>query len=220
MSPRVWLLNLDAERELARAGSYETPKRLRRANKAREAKKIQEALCAGEAVLPEEALTQGAPAVAVLWCPTPNALRAARRAHLRVPPAPPTRCSGHVNHRRFALEVAASPALARICENLPPELGASSLLEAERRFVTVDSPEADDLSWLEVPPAIGRGSPPQARVRLRGKGTAPRPSEAAGRRPEVAPREALDAGGFLVEPEVTLTGELSLHGLSTRQASS
>ncbi len=224
VAQRVWLLNLDAERELAAAGGYDTPKRLRE-QIAREAPKIQAALCRDEDVLSPTASTSPSDGsrplekppesdqpVAVAWCPTPNALREARRAHLRVPSAPPVDVLRRVNHRRFALEVAASPALTRLGAALPPELGATSLFEAARRFVTPDSPEASDLSWLERAPALGHGHRLKRTYGFAGKGqhriTGPLRDD-----DHKWIREALGAGGFLAEPEITLTGELSLHGL-------
>jgi hypothetical protein len=221
---RVWVLNLDAERELAAAGGYETPKRLRE-QIACEAKKIQAALCPDEEVLspaasasqsdgsrPIEKPPEPDEPVAIAWSPTPNALREARRAHLRVPPAPPLDVLRRVNHRRFALDVAASPALIHLYGALPAELGATSLFEAARRFVAPDSPEARDLSWLERAPAVGHGHRLKRAYGFAGKGqhriTGPLQGD-----DHKWIREALGAGGFLAEPEITLTGELSLHGL-------
>jgi hypothetical protein len=221
---RVWLLNLDAERELAATGGYETPKRLRE-QIAREAIKLRAALCPDEEILfpgvnEGEALGSArakeqplsSEAVALAWCPTPNALRAARSAHLRVPLAPSIDVLRRVNHRRFALEVAASPALARAYDGLPAQLRATKLFEADRRFVTASSPEGQNLSWLETPPAFGHGYRLKRSYGFAGKGQhRVTGSLRADDRKWI--REALGAGGFLVEPEVTLTGELSLHGL-------
>jgi hypothetical protein len=221
---RVWLLNLDAERELAAAGNYETPKRLRE-QIAREAKKIQAALCPDEHVLSpiasssesgetrlDERHAETHQPVAIAWCPTPNVLREAGRAHLRIPSAPPLDVLRHVNHRRFALEVASSPTLIRLYGTLPAELGATSLFEAARRFVMPDSSDAQDLSWLERAPAVGLGHRLKRTYGFAGKGqhrvTGPLRDD-----DRKWIREALGVGGFLAEPEVTLTAELSLHGL-------
>jgi hypothetical protein len=224
VAKRVWLLNLDAERELAAAGGYDTPKRLRE-QIAREAQKIQAALCLDEDVLSPAASTtpsSGSPAtekppesdepVAIAWCPTPNAQREARRAQLRVPPAPPLDVLRRVNHRRFALEVAASPALTRLYAALPAELGATSSFETARRFITRESSEARDLSWLEHAPEVGHGHRLKRTYGFAGKGQHRITGSLQGDDHKWI-REALGAGGFLVEPEITLTGELSLHGL-------
>src|SRR5262245_34835694 len=124
---RTWLLNLDAERELAAKGSYQTPKKLGQRIE-REAVRVRDALCPGEALLGDHAARSND--VAIAWCPTPSALSAISRAGLRAPRAPSVDVLRRVNHRSFALELAQSEALLGIVDGLPPYALASRSFEA------------------------------------------------------------------------------------------
>ncbi len=210
---RVWLLNLDAERELSASHGYETPKRLRE-QIARETPRLRALLCPQEPVWPEgesdEVSNDRDSFVLVPWCPTPNALRLAQHAGLRAARAPSVDVLRLVNHRRFALEVAPHAELARASALLPELARASLAFDDARHFVEPASPQAADLAWLERP-TLGSGFRLKRSYGFAGKGQR---RIVAGLTEDDRRwiREALAQGGFFVEPEVTLTRELSVHG--------
>jgi len=103
---RVWLLNLDAEMELARSGPYQAPLRVLQAlapwaERARSLLAPQDELL--EAWLEQAPEARQTDAVGACWSPTPSALARLSRAGLPLPPAPSVEVLRSVSHRRFYL---------------------------------------------------------------------------------------------------------------------
>lgn len=98
----VWVLNLDAEAELAHpgGGAYTTPARVK-AQLRKHAARFVERLPAGDRVLDGPAPGESGEA----WCPTPSALQELRRAGASVGPSPALDVLRRVNGRAFALSI-------------------------------------------------------------------------------------------------------------------
>lgn len=195
--PRSWVLNLDAELELARSGGpYQTPLSVARG--------IAPALPKARALLgPADALVEsdgslqlpdsaggGAPSSSVrwlgaAWSPTPSALARLARAGVELPPSPGFGVLQRVNHRRFYLELGGGAPGARYVRDeaeLTATLGERRVWLCKRPFGFAGrgqrrlplSPSADDRRWLA---------------------------------------DGLRQGGFLAEPWLELRVELAVHGL-------
>jgi hypothetical protein len=185
LTRRVWILNLDAETELADPSAH-TPSRA----VAERSRALHDRL---EGLLPpgDEVLSPGArepvdarPGRA--WCPTPRALAALARAGAIPPAAPPLAVLRRVNHRRFCAELGQTLEGARL---------VGSRVELGETLASRPGP------WLLQRPLgfAGRG-----RLRLAGP-----PSEAEER--WIAASFA--AGDVLqVEPYVERLGDHGLHG--------
>ena len=195
--PRTWVLNLDAELELARdGGPYQTPLSVARG--------IAPALPKAQALLgPADALVEsdgslrlpdaaggGVPPSPVrwlgaAWCPTPSALARLARAGVELPPSPGFGVLQRVNHRVFYLELGGGAPGARYVRDeadLTATLGERRVWLCKRPFGFAGrgqrrlplSPSADDRRWLA---------------------------------------DGLRQGGFVAEPWLELRLELALHGL-------
>lgn len=106
----AWVLNLDAEVELA-------GQRLRPAARRRmEAMQRRFEIPAGDVVLDLD-VDRADGLEGRCWCPTPSALARLREAGARVPAAPPVEVLRRVNERGFAHDLVALPGTAR-CEEL------------------------------------------------------------------------------------------------------
>lgn len=206
--PRAWLLNLDAERELAEPRGYHTPRSVAAQISAQRA--LVAALCEGEPVLPAAA-TGPPPAldartVVLPWCPTPTALARIARLNLPTPRAPPLAVLRKVNHRQFqhelrlSLQAVIPTAILDATEFVPPnadgELFAQVSGLAERIAAGLSSGRRYRLERCYG--FAGKG----ARRLLHGV-------EADDRR---WLGEALRTGGLLIEPFLDVAMELSLHG--------
>lgn len=191
----AWVLNLDAELELARPGY--TPR-------ARLLSQLVEFGAESRRLLgPDDVLVSPSPGaergltsaeasdfIGRAWCPTPRALAALALAGVRPEPHPPVEVLRRVNHRRFAAELGGLERQRYVAELA--ELDAE-LRRAERPLL------------LKRPLAFaGRG---QLRVYARARITAKEWSwiEASFR-----------SDGLVVEPLVLPTLELSLHGFVWR----
>lgn len=115
---RIWVLNFDAEDELARPGGHTSTAAVRARFRG-----LRERV--GALLGPDDiALDEGAPAQigegieGIAWCPTPGALRALRQAGAVVPIAPSVEVLRAVNHRRFC---------ARLGQRLPGAFYVDSL---------------------------------------------------------------------------------------------
>ncbi|MDO9019998.1 MAG: hypothetical protein Q8S73_33025 [Deltaproteobacteria bacterium] len=99
--PRLWVLNFDAEDELAHPGAM-TPSAGLRARFEALARRTT-LLAPGDSRLdefvPPDPAWRGMPGAA--WCPTPRALRALARAGARLPDAPSAEVLRAANHRRL-----------------------------------------------------------------------------------------------------------------------
>jgi hypothetical protein len=212
---RLWVLNLDAELELERAGrSYQASLRVAHALAAMSARA--RSLMAPQDLCLTEPAAVGAAAETVLdargeplegplaldarvltregcvglaWCPTPSALRRLSRAGATPAPCPSADVLHRVNHRRFYLELDGGAPGARYVAD-DAELAAALAHPGQ--------------AWLCKKPFgfAGRG---QRRVP---------PSPSADDRRWLS--DALRLGGFVAEPWLELVLEVGVHGLIER----
>lgn len=170
-SPRVWVLNLDAEHELEAGRGY-APTRHLAAIVARESRRLIGSLVApGDLVLgPDE--PRGAERERLrglegrVWSPTPLALARLAAAGVQVPEAPPVEVLRRVNARPFAAEVRESLGgasfMKRVLGDLEGVLAALATPAADgwlvrrtfgaagrgRRRIAAGSPTAAERAWL------------------------------------------------------------------------
>jgi hypothetical protein len=201
----AWVLNFDADDELARPAGY-TPSRAVAARAPALVERVAPLVCPGDVVIeprPGGAFDPASRAPTALigraWCPTPRALAVLRRAGVAPAPAPPLDVLRRANHRRFCAELG---------QPLPGARYVAALDELEA-VIAGPSPAGH---WLLKRPFgfAGRG-------RLR---VAEGALEASARRwvlASLAPR-ALNVGdvGLQVEPWVERRGDFSLHGHVSR----
>lgn len=137
----AWVLNFDAELELATRGSYTTSPRIQAVIR-RMIPRLRGLLGPDDLVLDDgggEPL-DGDDFVGDCWSPTPSALDRLHRLGLPLPPAPPRSVLQRVNHRRFCLELGtALPGAVFVerVEEIPPILegpGPSGTWLAKRAF--------------------------------------------------------------------------------------
>ncbi len=186
---RLWVFNLDAEDELARPGSMTPSASLR--GRFEELARRSRLMREGDARLDEFAAYDPAwrGAAGVAWCPTPRALRALSRAGARVTEAPSAEVLRAANHRRL---------MAGRVEELP---GA--------RYV---------MTRAEYEEAVARGSVTGAWLLKRaysynGRGRCRWRDGADDAHVTKWVDAALATGeGLQVEPEVTRTLDVALHG--------
>ncbi len=201
---RLWVLNLDAERELAFPGGYTRSRAM--AAQIRERGHQTRDLVRGDPVLALDATHAPAGAsseTAVLaWSPTPSVLALVRQVGLPVPVAPPLDVLKRANHRRFQHEV------ARRVAGGAEFFAHSAFVEPE---LDLDAQVHAMTRRLSNPPPLGRGWHLERAYGFAGKGArrlsgAPTPDDARWL------RDSLARGGILVEPWVCIVRELSLHG--------
>jgi ATP-grasp domain len=184
---KVWVLNLDAEFELASPGPYQTPDRVAKAlepwaQKARVLLAPEDQLIETWSADPARA----ADAIGACWCPTPSALRRLSRAGVRLPPSPSLTVLQRVNDRRFYLGLGGGAPGAIYVEQ-PEQLEAALAARS-------------GAPWLFKKPFgfAGRG---QRRI---------------GREVTADDRrwlsDGLRQGGLLAEPWLELEREVCLHG--------
>ena len=162
----VWELNLDAERELATAGSYTRSLEQQRFVSTHRAS-ARAVLGPSDVALEDEGLEpsdlRGRPGRA--WCPTPGALDRLRRAGAIVPAAPALEVLRAVNARSFCAELGQtlegalySPDLAALVARLRDPRGPSDWL-AKRDFGVAGrgrlklrrgEPSPEEISWLRA----------------------------------------------------------------------
>jgi hypothetical protein len=102
MGACVWVLNLDAETELANPGARTTARAVE-ARTAALVERLRDLLGPGGTVLSPETRAHGVAGRA--WCPTPRALALLARAGACPPAAPPLDVLRRVNGRRFCAEL-------------------------------------------------------------------------------------------------------------------
>lgn len=199
---RAWILNLEADEELARPAGY-TPKAAAVA-RARALATHLAALLGPEDVLvwPDDpAALPYAGAEGRAWCPTPRALRALRRAGAEPAPAPPLAVLRRVNHRRFCAELGQPLPGARFVETL------AELTE------TIAGPSPTGQWILKRPFAFsGRG---RMRVAQGALDPAALPWIAASLSGDTGAPEGASPG-LQVEPWVERSGDFSVHGHLTQ----
>jgi hypothetical protein len=179
-----WVLNLDAEVELAQLGFEYVPRR-KLSQQLAEYGRDSRALLGPDDVLVVGAESNPKGLVGRAWCPTPRALRTLAAAGITPEPHPDAAVLRRVNHRLFAHELGGGlPHQAYLTERAPIE---ALLRQAER-------------PWLLKRPLAFAG-----RGQMRFYGTI---SDKQWSWLDVS----LAQDGLLVEPLVTPTLELSLHG--------
>ncbi len=154
--PRVWVLNLDAEYEMANL----TMSASKRADVAKFSRAKFAFLGPRDEIVGRDTITEGLRGLA--WCPTPRALRALERVGARLPQSPAFDVLRSVNHRGFA---------EHLGWPLPDTVLASSVDEAVRavrrsgrwcakrplsaaghgkRFIDAKGLSVADQHWLEA----------------------------------------------------------------------
>ena len=179
-APRAWVLNLDAESELAAPRRYAPTRHLREIVERERAKLVATLLAPGDVLVTDEGL-RGDPTLAervadlegVAWSPTPTALALLARAGARVPGTPSLEVLRTVNARPFAAAVrepfarssfakqvvtTREAALAQLA--LPAELGwlvrrTFGAAGRGRRRIHAGKPDAGELAWLDASLALG-----------------------------------------------------------------
>ena len=186
----AWVLNLDADVELAAPQGY-TPR-----------KSVREAMAAFVPVVarsllgPEDVLVDDSSAPLVAWglagrafCPTPRALALLRRAGAEPEPAPPLAALRRVNSRAFASSLGVT---------LPGAAFVTTLDEA-RRLLDAAVPVGHGWRVKRAFGMTGRGQRVVAKVVTE--------SDLA------FVQAGLDEGGVQIEPSVAIVKEYAIHGL-------
>lgn len=189
MRPLAWVLNLDAELELARPRGYGASMRVLAFVRERRAALVPwlgpHDVIVDEGTAPSSLRgLQGA-----AWCPTPGALRALARAGAMAPPSPPLEVLRQVNHRAFCADLG---------QTLP---GATYVRTTKEASALVASPSPSG-AWLlkRAYGFVGRG-----RLRL-----PPGPLGPVERAWVLA--SLRDGEGLQIEPWVERAGDFALHG--------
>jgi len=195
----AWLLNLDADDELADPENYVRSRTM--SERVREYARHAVALAdADDVVLDEGAHAEPARGtlsgdfIGQAWCPTPRALAALQRAGARLPLAPSLDVLRRVNSRQFA---------AQLLQPLDGARYVTSLEELETYGTTLSLPSARVLTTWVFKSAFGFAGRGQKRLRF--------PVRDASTRRWLAARLATQDGGQL-EPWVERLGDFGLHG--------
>jgi hypothetical protein len=193
----AWVLNLDADLELARnvedAGSYTPSKRLLELMRPHAERLRGSLLDAGDVLVDERSPRNAARGQrGRAFCPTPRAVGLLRRAGAIPDPYPPFAVLRRVNSRRFA-------------SSLGPTLRGAA-------FVTQ---EAAVLAMVTAPPPVGRGWRVKHAFGMAGRNQRVLRSGEADRRDDDFVRflrAGLASGGVEVEPDVEIVEEYAIHG--------
>lgn len=189
MTPLAWVLNLDAELELANPRGYRPNARVLAHVRERRGA-IARWLGPGDAIV-EDGTAPGSLEGyrGAAWCPTPSALEALAKAGAAPPPSPGLAALRRVNHRGFCSELG---------QTLPGADYARDLAEVDA-IVAGPSPTG---AWLlkRAYGFVGRG-------RLRVRAGALDESERAWVRASLRGGE-----GLQIEPWVERAGDFALHG--------
>jgi hypothetical protein len=103
--PRLaWLLNFDADTELARPGAV-TPSEARRARMIELVDSVRGLLGEGDIVLEGAAPNAATRYIGNAFCPTPSAVRRLQAMGAKLPPFPTLDVLRRVNHRRFSIDL-------------------------------------------------------------------------------------------------------------------
>lgn len=175
--PRAWVLNLDAESELAAAQRYAPTAHLRAIVERERTRLVGSLLRPGDVLVTEESLARDPLAAAglagVAWSPTPTALALLRRAGARLDETPSLATLRTVNARPFAAAVRAQFAGASFEKSIASCLDEVLALLARpaphgwlvrrtfgaagrgRRRIASGRPRADETAWIEASLRIG-----------------------------------------------------------------
>ena len=183
--PHAWVLNLDADLELARGTPGYTPSRAVLA-----AMKPHAARLAATLLEPDDVVVVGAARglVGRAFCPTPRAVALLERAGARMEPHPSFAVLRLVNGRGFSAALGQTLPGARFCTSLD-EIAAT----------------------LATPPPIGRGWRAKRAFGMAGRGQ--RRIDAPTEADHAFFASALAEGGLQLEPEVKILRELGQHGM-------
>lgn len=188
MPPTAWLLNLDAEEELAARGGWRREPRLWAATRTHRLRAAQALLGPGDLLLEPGDLLEdrlaGRP-LGQAWCPTPDALTCLASAGAQPPPAPGLEVLREANDRRFLLHAGLAPESARILVRHEDWLGL---------------PVGQPVRLKRALGAAGRGQ----RVVLPGQTRS---------EDEAWVRGAMRRGPLLAEAELEVAREFVTHGL-------
>lgn len=200
----AWVLNLDADLELAAPQRYAPRQSVRDAMAAFVPRLARSLLGPGDVLVDESS----APLVASglrgrAFCPTPRALAILRRAGAEPEPAPSLEVLRLVNSRAFASSLGAT---------LPGAAFVTSLEAA--RMKLAEAPPLGD-AW-RVKRAFGMTGRGQRIIAAReGSGALPGASEA-----DLAfVRAGMAEGGVQIEPNVTIVREYAIHGMLAQDGS-
>ena len=184
----AWVLNLDAEYELADPRGY-TPSRATLARVAAQAARGEGLVRAGDVLVTDDTALPAGAYVGAAWCPTPRALARLGAAGATLPPRPPLEVLQRVNHRRFGVE-------------LSPDVLGSLYVETA----------ADALALLAAASPSGRW------VAKRAFGLAGRGQRRFGGAPDELDRHWVEGSfklghGLVIEPWVAREADFVLHGI-------
>jgi hypothetical protein len=183
----VWLLNFDAEAELACTGPY-SPRALSARASAAQARVAQTLLGPSDSLLEAARWDPTQSPRGRAWCPTPSARARFQRAGIELEPGPALDVLRTVNNRRFCLPLRQQRTEAIEPEAVTTEAELTHLLKTRSR----------PLLFKRVYSCAG-----QAQLRLTGE-----PSTHDQR----VLRDALTKGGLVAERFVDIELEVSLHG--------
>jgi hypothetical protein len=189
----AWILNFDAERELASPVGYRTATATMRARmRVLDANVVATGLVRREDVIAVEGARVAGTFLGRAWCPTPWALARIRDAGAKVPEAPPLHVLRRVNARRFSTALGST---------LPGAVYATGVADVERA-----TREGGDWLLKRELGFAGRG-----RRKVRG---------AALTADDIAwiLHACRDDGGLEVEPWVSIDLDVALHGHVDREA--
>ncbi len=201
-APRIWVLNLDADLELARPASYQR----RRAVAQQIERSIPRAsglLSPGDLLLsPGEAVPESASGLrGRAFCPTPQALEQLTAAGARIPAHPALHVLRRVNHRAFC---------ARLGQGLP----MADFLDSEEALVGHMKQEDQGYGWL-LKRAFGVAGRGQRRIAGGVLSLADQAwisaSLRSGAQQDQLPR------GLQIEPRVEILREFVVHGLLSKR---
>ncbi len=181
---RAWLLNFDAEDELA-SGSRHTSSRAVLARFAALATRVGPLLAPGDVVVDaaSPARLRADALIGRAWCPTPGALRLLALAGAALPEAPALGMLRRVNHRRFCADLGQTLPGARYADTLDdvvaivntPSHSGPWLLKRPfgfagrgRRRVRAGAIEPADRAWIEASIVAGDGLQIEPWVELAG----------------------------------------------------
>lgn len=188
---RAWLLNLDADLELARGPSYRPTSNVRTAMAAHVEKLARALLDPGDRmVTAEDRPGSLAGFSGRAFCPTPSAIAALARLGATPEPHPPVDVLRRVNGRRF-------------CASLGSCMDGAAFLEHEE----------DVRRWTGRPPPFGRGWRLKRAFGMAGRGQRSMTPGVMTRADEELVRAALAEDGIQVEPDVSVVREFGLHAV-------
>lgn len=189
----AWVLNLDADLELA-LGKVYTPSKAVRAAMAPHVERLAASLLAPDDLRVDESSPPGVAGglVGRAFCPTSRAVAMLVRAGAEPAPYPSQEVLREVNGRAF-------------CASLGPNLPAAAFVRNVE----------DAIALLSTPPPIAKQWRVKRAFGMAGRGQRPIAASAVSEADRAFLRSAIDAeGGVMIEPDVTIVRELGMHGFA------